>query len=68
MTQRQRARHQGWNHEYCVQRAVSSDSPDHPQEVLLSQFNLYVNKSEQKFHWCIISCIRSYIEKAKHEV
>ena len=35
---------QGSNFESCVWRTVSSQSPRHPQEVLLAQFILYVNK------------------------
>ena len=31
------------NFELCVWRTVSSQSSDHPQEVLLAQFSLYVN-------------------------
>ena len=39
---------QGLNFESCVWRAVSSHSSHHPQEVLLAQFSLYVNKSGLK--------------------
>ena len=35
---------QGSNLESCVWRTMSSQSSHHPQEVLLSQFSLYVNK------------------------
>ena len=35
---------QGSNFESCVWRTVSSQSSHHPQEVLLAQFSLYVNK------------------------
>ena len=45
---------QGSNFEYCVWRAVSSQSSHHPQEVLLAQFSLYVHKSGLKpdsFHF-----------------
>ena len=46
--------HQGSNFESCVWRTVSSQSFHHPQEVLLSQFSLYVNKGGLKpdsFHF-----------------
>ena len=45
---------QGFNFESCVWRAVSSHSSHHPQEVLLTQFSLYVHKSGLKsdsFHF-----------------
>ena len=45
---------QGSNFEYCVWRTVSSQSSDHPQEVLLAQFSLYVHKGGLKpdsFHF-----------------
>ena len=35
---------QGSNFESCVWRTVSSQSSHHPQEVLLTQFSLYVHK------------------------
>ena len=35
---------QGFNFESCVLRAMSSHSSHHPQELLLAQFSLYVNK------------------------
>ena len=35
---------QGSNFESCVWRTVSSQSSQHPQEVLLAQFSLYVHK------------------------
>ena len=35
---------QGCNIESCIWRASSSDSFQHPQEVLLTQFSLYVHK------------------------
>ena len=35
----------GLNFESCVRREVSSHSSHHPQEVLLTQFSLYVDKS-----------------------
>ena len=38
---------QGSNFELCVWRTVSSQSSDHPQEVLLAQFSLYVHKGGQ---------------------
>ena len=46
---------QGSNFESCVWRTVSSQSSHHPQEVLLSQFSLYVHKGGLKpdsFHFC----------------
>ena len=39
---------QGSNFESCVWRTVSSQSPHHPQEVLLAQFSLYVHKGGLK--------------------
>ena len=45
---------QGSNFEYCVWRTVSSQSSHHPQDVLLSQFSLYVHKGGLKpdsFHF-----------------
>ena len=39
---------QGSNFESRVWRAVSSHSSHHPQEVVLAQFNLYMNKSGLK--------------------
>ena len=45
---------QGSNFESCVWRTVSSQSPHHPQEVLLAQFSLYVHKGGLKpdsFHF-----------------
>ena len=39
---------QGSNFESCVWRTVSSQSPQHPQEVLLAQFSLYVHKGGLK--------------------
>ena len=36
---------QGSNFESCVWRALSSHSSHHPQEVLMTQFSLYVHKS-----------------------
>ena len=39
---------QGSNFESCVWRTVSSHSSHHPQEVLLAQFSLYVNKGGLK--------------------
>ena len=45
---------QGSNFEFCVWRAVSSQSSHHPQEVLLIQFSLYVHKGGLKldsFHF-----------------
>ena len=38
----------GANFEYCVWRTVSSHSSHHPQEVLLAQFCLYVDKGGLK--------------------
>ena len=46
--------HQGSNFESCVWRKMSSHSSHHPQEVLLTQFSLYVHKSGLKpdsFHF-----------------
>ena len=45
---------QGSNFESCVWRTVSSQSSQHPQEVLLAQFSLYVHKGGLKpdsFHF-----------------
>ena len=45
---------QGLNFESCVWRTVSSQSSQHPQEVLLAQFSLYVHKGGLKpdsFHF-----------------
>ena len=45
---------QGSNFESCVWRTVSSQSSHHPQEVILAQFNLYVDKGGLKpdsFHF-----------------
>ena len=39
---------QGSNFESCVWRTVSSQSSHHPQEVLLAQFSLYVQKGDLK--------------------
>ena len=39
---------QGSNFESCVWRTVSSHSSEHPQEVLLAQFSLYVHKGGLK--------------------
>ena len=39
---------QGSNFESCVWRAVSSQSSQHPQELLLAQFSLYVHKGGLK--------------------
>ena len=47
---------QGSNFESCVWRTVSSHSSHHPQEVVLAQFSLYVNKSGLKpdaIHFCL---------------
>ena len=49
---------QGPNFESCVWRTVSSQSYHHPQEVLLSQFSLYVHKGGLKpdsFHFILYS-------------
>ena len=48
---------QGSNFESCVWRTVSSQSSQHPQEVLLAQFSLYVHKGGLKpdsFHFIFI--------------
>ena len=45
---------QGSNFESCVWKTVSSHSSHHPQEVLLTQFSLYVHKGGLKpdlFHF-----------------
>ena len=45
---------QGSNFESCVWRTVSSQSSNHPQEVFLAQFSLYVHKGGLKpdsFHF-----------------
>ena len=45
---------QGSNFESCVWRTVPSQSSHHPQEVILAQFSLYVNKGGLKpdsFHF-----------------
>ena len=39
---------QGFNFESCVWRAVSSHSSHHPQEVLLTQFSLYMSQKWPK--------------------
>ena len=47
---------QGSNFEFCVWRAVSSQSSHHPQEVLLAQFSLYVHKgglNPDSFHFFV---------------
>ena len=47
---------QGSNFESCVWRTVSSQSSHHPQEVLLAQFSLYVQKGGLKpdsFHFLL---------------
>ena len=47
---------QGSNFESCVWETVSSQSSNHPQEVLLAQFSLYVHKSGLKpdsFHFYV---------------
>ena len=61
---------QGSYFESCVWRTVSSQSSHHPQEVLLTQFSIYVHKSGLKpdslhFYTCyvineasIISCVK----------
>ena len=53
---------QGLNFKSCVWRAVSSHSSHHPQEVLLTQFSLYLHKGSLKpdsFHltwiWLLVS-------------
>ena len=46
--------HQGSIFESCVWRTVSSHSSNHPQDVLLAQFSLYVDKGGLKpdsFHF-----------------
>ena len=53
---------QGSNFESCVWRTVSSQSSDHPQEVLLAQFSLYVHKGGRKpdsFHFISIESLPS---------
>ena len=48
---------QGSNFESCVWRTVSSQSSHHPQEVILAQFSLYVNKGglrPDSFHFIFI--------------
>ena len=53
----------GSNFESCVWRTVSSQSSDHPQEVLLAQFSLYVHKGCLKpdsFHF-ICTDLSNYI-------
>ena len=50
---------QGSNFESCVWRTVSSQSSHHPQEVLLAQFSLYVDKGGLKpdsFHFTDYDC------------
>ena len=45
---------QGSNFESCVRRTMSSHSSHHPQEVLLTQFSLYVHKrglNPDSFHF-----------------
>ena len=51
---------QGSNFESCVWRTVSSQSSHHPQEVLLSQFSLYVHKGGLKpdsFHFYVLTIL-----------
>ena len=53
---------QGSNFESCVWRTVSSHSSQHPQEVLLAQFSLYVHKGGLKhdpFHFIISVTLNS---------
>ena len=52
--------HQGSNFEFCVWRAVSSQSSHHPQEVLLAQFSLYVYKGGLKPHSFHFICNHYY--------
>ena len=50
---------QGSTFESCVWRTVSSQSSHHPQEVLLAQFSLYVQKGGLKpdsFHFICLGC------------
>ena len=53
---------QGPNFESCVRRIVPSHSSDHPQEVLLAQFSLYVHKGGLKpdsFNFiCNLQCVK----------
>ena len=42
---------QAWSCEFCVRKAVSSDSCLHPQVVLLAQFSIYVQKGGLKPHF-----------------
>ena len=59
---------QGSDLESCVWRTVSSQSSNHPQEVLLAQFSLYVHKGGLKpdsFHF-ISSKKRSDPANTKH--
>ena len=53
------------NFESCVWRTVSSHSSNHPQEVLLAQFSLYVHKGGLKpdsFQFCKLF-IKDFNEK-----
>ena len=58
------------NFESCVWRAVSSQSSNHPQEVLLAQFSLYVHTGGLKpnsFHFIFIYInITSHLKCIKH--
>ena len=54
---------QGSNFESCVWRTVSSQSSHHPQDVLLAQFSLYVQKGGLKpdsFHFCFIQTLLNF--------
>ena len=54
---------QGSNFESRVWRTVSSQSSHHPQEVLLTQFSLYVHKGGLKpdsFHFISFFCLRLF--------
>ena len=57
---------QGSNFESCVWRTVSSQSSNHPQEVLLGQFSLYVHKGGLKpdsFHFLVEATRQPWVKK-----
>ena len=54
---------QGSNFESCVWKTVLSQSSQHPQEVLLAQFSLYVHKDGLKpdsFHYNVDYCTDAF--------
>ena len=60
---------QGSNFKSCVWRTVSSQSSQHPQEVLLAQFSLYVHKGGLKpdsFHFFPAPTTSIFQSKCRH--